>query len=245
MSAESACAVPGARFVAERACGCGSMYLDMAGDGPAFDTSHLGFSFTYEADEREIEAHVLIRSETCVEAGYLVGLGAKSCVASCGDERAYAEDGRCLCDGASALSLDRSRCVVPGTDSDCIRRAVSDGVQVCLAEDICTGSLRLISGGDDHTCVSACPSGKFEEDAETKEFRCVEDCAHWWYRAEDGLCKEQKWRKNTAIAVPIVVVVAIIAVVVAFVVGKKCKGGKKDNKERKMKSREDMVVADA
>ena len=34
LSAESACAVPGARFVAERACGCGSMYLDMAGDVP-------------------------------------------------------------------------------------------------------------------------------------------------------------------------------------------------------------------
>ena len=74
----------------------------------------------------------------------------------------------------------------------------------------------------------------------------MEDCAHWWYRAEDdGFCKEQKWRKNTAIAVPIVVIVAIVAVVVAFVAGKKCKGEKKEGKERKMTGREDVAVADA
>lgn len=50
------------------------------------------------------------------------------------------------------------------------------------------------------------------------EQHCVDECANWWYRANDyGLCEEQKWRKNTAIAVPIVVVLMVVIVVVAVV----------------------------
>ena len=115
----------------------------------------------------------------------------------------------------------------------------------CISDEVCKGDLKLADDGFGYTCVSTCSTEKFEEDKDTAELRCVEDCSHWWYRAEDGLCKEQKWRKNTAIAVPIVVVVAIIAVVVAFVAGKKCKGGRKPGKTEKMTGREDMTVDDA
>ena len=114
----------------------------------------------------------------------------------------------------------------------------------CISDEVCKGDLKLADDGFGYTCVSACSTEKFEEDEDTAELRCVEDCAHWWYRAEDGLCEEQKWRKNTAIAVPVVVVVAIIAVVVAFVAGKKCRG-RKGGKAQKMAGREDMTVGDA
>lgn len=68
MSAENVCAVPGAEFVAERTCGCGNAYLDVTGGSPvctvspAFDANHLDFSFAYEANGQEVEAHVIIGS---------------------------------------------------------------------------------------------------------------------------------------------------------------------------------------
>ena len=88
----------------------------------------------------------------------------------------------------------------------------------CLSADVCQGDWKLVDDGFGYTCTSACSTEKYEEDAETKELRCVEECAHWWHRAEDGLCKEQKWRKSTAIAVPVVVVVVIAGVLLAVLI---------------------------
>ena len=86
------------------------------------------------------------------------------------------------------------------------------------------------------TCVAACESEKYEENENTMELRCVDDCAHWWYRTEDdGRCKEQKWRRDTAIAVPIVVVIVILAVVIAFVVVKKGSCHKKNGKSEPLR----------
>ena len=47
------------------------------------------------------------------------------------------------------------------------------------------------------------------------ELRCVEKCPEWWYSSEPGLCREEKWRKSTAISVPIAVVVVAAAVILA------------------------------
>ena len=87
---------------------------------------------------------------------------------------------------------------------------------MCLSGDTCSGNTKLASGGDGFTCVETCASGKYEENSENGEPRCVNDCAHWWYRAEDnGLCKEQKWRRDTAIAVPIAAVALILVIIAA------------------------------
>lgn len=45
------------------------------------------------------------------------------------------------------------------------------------------------------------------------------ECAHWWFKPNnDGRCEEQRWRKSTAIAVPVVVVAAIAAGIVFVIV---------------------------
>ena len=55
-------------------------------------------------------------------------------------------------------------------------------------------------------------------------------CEHWWYKEQaNGFCKKEAWHKNTAIAVPIVIVVlAGVAVAVVFVIKKKASGTEKD-----------------
>ena len=55
----------------------------------------------------------------------------------------------------------------------------------------------------------------------TSELRCVDECPGWWYSSEKGLCKEEVWRKNTAIAVPVVAAAVIAAVIVAVVLVKR------------------------
>ena len=155
----------------------------------------------------------------------------------------------CVCAADDSALNEEGNCVIPNADSeDCKRRAKIGGVMTCIKDARCNDYNEAYKLADDnygYTCVSTCSTEKFEEDENTKELRCVEDCAHWWYRAEDGLCKEQKWRKNTAIAVPIVVVIAIVAVVVVFVVGKKCKGDKKNRRKQPIESRDNVVGGDA
>ena len=47
----------------------------------------------------------------------------------------------------------------------------------------------------------------------------MNDCAHWWYKSDDaGLCKEEAWRKDVAIVVPVVAVVVIVIVVVTAII---------------------------
>ena len=107
------------------------------------------------------------------------------------------EDNKCVkkvtppkCADDEALNKKTNKCVIPNDDSDCKRRTKVGDVMECMADDVCKGDLKLMDDGSGHTCVSTCSTEKFEEDENTKELRCVEDCAHWWYRAEDGLCKE-------------------------------------------------------
>lgn len=73
------------------------------------------------------------------------------------------------------------------------------------------------------TCVSTCEKKKYSVDEKSKELKCVDKCEHWWYKEQkNGLCQKQAWRKNVAIAVPIVIVVlAGVAVAVVFIIKKK------------------------
>ena len=86
---------------------------------------------------------------------------------------------------------------------------MDNGALVCLAADTCTGELKL-KAEDEHMCVTDC--ARWTEDAETNELKCTEKCPEWWYSSEPGLCREEKWRKSTAISVPIAVVVVAAAV---------------------------------
>ena len=95
----------------------------------------------------------------------------------------------------------------------------------------------ISSAGDE--CVVECALWVKESD----ELRCVDECPHWWYTAEDGLCKEEAWRKDTAIAVPIVVVVLAVAAVVALLVIRKRKSAKDVGKATEMEARDKVASA--
>ena len=169
------------------------------------------------------------------ENGLFVPLsGAEVCVACGPNERGA--DGQCACMADSALSVDGA-CVVPGA-GDCMRTYEREGEQFCIrGAEICQDGSKLQQ--DSFVCVQTCD--KYEEDEDTTELKCVEDCSHWWYKADEaGKCEEQKWRKNTAIAVPVVVVIVAAAVVVVFFV---VKGkGKKTQSQSPLR---DNVVTDA
>ena len=68
----------------------------------------------------------------------------------------------------------------------------------------------------------------------------MEECAHWWHRAEDGLCKEQKWRKSTAIAVPVVVVVVLAGVLLGVLILRR-----KGKKQQKPEAKPEQPMCDA
>ena len=64
------------------------------------------------------------------------------------------------------------------------------------------------------------------------ELRCVEKCPEWWYSSEPGLCREEKWRKSTAISVPIAVVVVAAAVLLTvFIVRRRKQKGRAAEKK--------------
>lgn len=68
---------------------------------------------------------------------------------------------------------------------------------------------------DGMTCVAKCPDDKYEDD--NAEHKCVKKCQKWWYKPNsDGLCKEEVWRKNTAIAVPAALVGIVILAASGF-----------------------------
>ena len=145
-----------------------------------------------------------------------------SCAASCGDNE-QASDGRCVC--ADGAVLNSGKCVMR---SDCSRIFENDnGTWECLQAETCKQADMRQSMTAEKTCVATCDL--YYEDKDEDEYKCVEKCPHWWYRTEDdGRCKEQKWKKNTAIAVPVVVIIVIIVIVV-FVAVKKC--GKEKHSE--------------
>ena len=78
---------------------------------------------------------------------------------------------------------------------------------------------RWMDAGDEFLCVAEW--ARWTKDADTSELKCVDECPDWWYSSENGLCKEEIWRKNTAIAVPIAAAVVIAAVVVAVILVKR------------------------
>ena len=145
---------------------------------------------------------------------------------ACPANQVVSKDGQCVCAGNAALVATEDSCVVPGQDPACPRRtANADNVQTCITSSICSGTLKLQLNGDGVTCVSTCEKTKYSEDEKTKELKCVDKCEHWWYKEQkNGLCKKEAWRKNTAIAVPIVIVVLAGAAVGVFFLIKSKKG---------------------
>ena len=134
----------------------------------------------------------------------------------CGQNE-VSEAEECVCaPGYLASTTAEQSCVLPG-DEGC-KRVSNDGGRHCLSVDTCTGDLKL-DLDDKDLCVSDCEH--WTKDANTGELRCVEECPGWWYSKSDGLCKEEKWRKSTAISVPIVaVVIVLVAVILAVFIVK-------------------------
>ena len=117
------------------------------------------------------------------------------------------------------MQVEEGKCIIPG-GAGCQRAYMNDDVQTCIDTAICMDGLKLDEDSD-YLCVEECDE-YYEEDDDTGELRCVDECSHWWYMPnDDGLCKEEVWRKNTAIIVPVVVVVVAIVVVVVILLLKK------------------------
>ena len=119
--------------------------------------------------------------------------------------------------GYLASATQKKRCVLPGEEG--CRRVTDDENPRCTALEACPEGTKLAL--DSYACVSDCE--RWTEDADTSELRCVEECPGWWYSSEPGLCREEKWRKSTAISVPIAVVVVAVAVLLAVLIVKRRK----------------------
>lgn len=206
---------------------------------PAYDPEQRHCTVCYFLEEEEEPKNLYWDSvnlkcvSECAE-GQKLSISKTQCVAECQEPNQMASEGKCVCTANAALAPLGDQCLIPSEDNqECRRRAETDGVLTCISQN-CNDYyefLRLDNDETGYTCVSKCSSGKYEE--HDSELRCVEDCAHWWYKTDDdGLCKEEAWRKNTAIAVPIVVIVVIVVVIViVFVVVKKgCKSKKEESK---------------
>ena len=50
---------------------------------------------------------------------------------------------------------------------------------------------------------------------------CAEACPEWWYREEQDKCVKQVWRRNVAVAVPVIVVVALIGGVLVVLLARR------------------------
>ena len=120
----------------------------------------------------------------------------------------------CVCDSESIIHEDGTRCI---RKSKCQRAIEKDGRTTCLASETCPEGTKLST--DELLCISECDL--WTEDELTKELRCVDTCPGWWYSSEGGLCVEEKWRKSTAIAVPVVVVVLLAGIVLGIIIVRK------------------------
>ena len=86
-----------------------------------------------------------------------------------------------------------------------------------MEKAICANGLKLEQNGDGATCVSTCEKKTYSKDEKTKELQCVSECKNWWHiEQSDGLCEEEVWRRDTAIAVPIVVIILAAAGTAAY-----------------------------
>ena len=124
------------------------------------------------------------------------------------------------CEAGKMFSANEDECVAPG-EPGCVRKATFGGEQRCTADETCPPNT-WVSMDDEFLCVTECE--RWVKDAATSELRCVDECPDWWYSSDGGLCVEEIWRKNTAIAVPIAVVaLAAIAIITVIIVKKRGK----------------------
>ena len=114
----------------------------------------------------------------------VLALSKEVCLSACPGQNEYVSNGKCVCTDDTALN--GYRCVIPSDDSDCKRRTDIYSTMTCMTESICQGDLKLLDDGYGYTCISSCPSWKYEDDEETKELRRVDECAG--EANEDGLC---------------------------------------------------------
>ena len=86
----------------------------------------------------------------------------------------------------------------------------------CVSQKECTGYSYSLDG-DFLKCVSKeeCAEMKLLTFTHKEVSECADKCPEWWYKEDGSACVEEAWRKNTAIAVPVAVVVAVIAAVLA------------------------------
>ena len=119
-----------------------------------------------------------------------------------------------MCDAEHVLHEDGTHCV---EKTDCRRVIEKEGTLICVTAETCPEGTKLSTDGQ--TCVTSCDT--WTEDAQSGELHCVEACPGWWYSSEDGLCVEEKWRKSTAITVPVVVVVILAGIIITIVIVRK------------------------
>ena len=148
--------------------------------------------------------------DTCV-CDKVLSMDGQACKTGCGEHEEPA-GGQCMCMSGYALDENTNSCVEIGGPA--CERVVIEGAQTkCLQTSVCPAGLKLSPDG--YTCVSDCE--RWAEDASTGELRCVDECPGWWYSEDGGFCKEEKWRKSTAIAVPVALVVVVLAVILTIV----------------------------
>ena len=154
----------------------------------------------------------------CVCPG-VVGLDG-TCAAQCGPGQRVL-DGECACDAGRHWDERRAECVAEA----CARVRLEGDAEVCLEAPVCSGALKLAPDSA-RLCVADCEP--WTEDAETGELRCVEACPGWWYRAEDGLCRAQAWRRTVAIAVPAALGAGILLAVLVAALARRRKDGPRE-----------------
>ena len=172
----------------------------------------------------------------CIDEGRVLSLTEEQCLESCGENEAPNNEKVCVCDSESIIHEDGTRCV---RKSDCPRATEKDEVIVCLASETCPEGTKLST--DEQLCVTECDL--WTEDAPTGELRCTDSCPGWWYSSDGGLCVEEKWRKSTAIAVPVVVVVILAGIVLGIIIIRKKTKAKTTKKEPTKEMRDHVTNA--
>ena len=172
----------------------------------------------------------------CAAEGRVVSFTGDTCEQSCGDNETPDINKMCVCDELSIIHEDGDRCV---KRTECPRAFSKNGVPVCLAAETCPEGTKLST--DEQLCVTECDL--WTEDELTKELRCTDACPGWWYSSEDGLCVEGKWRKSTAIAVPVVVIVLLAGVALTIVIIRKKTKAKTTKTEPTKEMRDNVTNA--
>ena len=175
-------------------------------------------------------------ADICATEGRVVSFTGNKCDESCGENEAPNDKKVCVCDSESIIHEDGTRCI---KKSKCQRAIEKDGTTVCLASETCPEGTKLSTDGQ--LCTTSCDL--WTEDELTKEPHCVDTCPGWWYRSENGLCVEEKWRKSTAIAVPVVVVVILAGIVLTIVIIRKKTKAKAAKKEPEKEMRDHVTNA--